>query len=252
MVGLLFSVQHQKFCTAVLVFPNTDPPVLLLTRNQPLWIIFIAAVLILLFLVSSVFIVYVLRKLKHEKMLKHRIETVHQWTKKVIIYKPNANDNSQETMMIPVIKIEKQRTTVLQNYNSDPAPFNEYEFPLDSNWEIPRNRLQLGAILGEGAFGRVVMAKVNSISKCAFASVVAVKMVKEGHTDADMASLVREMEVMKMIGKHINIINLLGCCSQEGPLYVIVEFAPLGNLKDFLKKKSLLNSIRKHYSKSTI
>lgn len=44
------------------------------------------------------------------------------------------------------------------------------------------------------------------------------------------------MEVMKMIGKHINIINLLGCCCQDGPLYVIVEFAPHGNLRDFLRK----------------
>lgn len=39
-----------------------------------------------------------------------------------------------------------------------------------------------------------------------------------------------------MIGKHINIINLLGCCCQDGPLYVIVEFAPHGNLRDFLRK----------------
>lgn len=43
------------------------------------------------------------------------------------------------------------------------------------------------------------------------------------------------MEVMKMIGKHVNIINLLGCCCKDGPLYVIVEYAPHGNLKDFLR-----------------
>lgn len=38
-----------------------------------------------------------------------------------------------------------------------------------------------------------------------------------------------------MIGKHVNIINLLGCCCKDGPLYVIVEYAPHGNLKDFLR-----------------
>lgn len=48
--------------------------------------------------------------------------------------------------------------------------------------------------------------------------------------------LVSEMEMMKMIGKHINILNLLGCCTQDGPLYVIVEFAPHGNLRDFLRQ----------------
>jgi len=96
----------------------------------------------------------------------------------------------------------------------------------------------LGSILGEGAFGRVVMAEAEGLPRSPqlAETIVAVKMVKEEHTDTDMASLVREMEVMKMIGKHINIINLLGCCSQGGPLWVIVEFAPHGNLKDFLKQ----------------
>lgn len=50
-----------------------------------------------------------------------------------------------------------------------------------------------------------------------------------------MMALVSEMEMMKMIGKHVNIINLLGCCTQDGPLYVIVEYAPNGNLREFLR-----------------
>ena len=40
---------------------------------------------------------------------------------------------------------------------------------------------------------------------------------------------------MKMIGTHINIINLLGCCTQDGPLYVVVEYAAHGNLRDYLR-----------------
>lgn len=177
------------------------------------------------------------RKIKHEKLMKHRaMETVHQWTKKIIIVKPAVDTTNPELMQIPIVKIEKQRTTLVQTPSNDFNPFNEYEFPLDSNWEFPRCQLSLGTTLGEGAFGRVVMAEAHGLIKNATSLIVAVKMVKEGHTDTDMASLVREMEVMKMIGKHINIINLLGCCSQDGPLYVIVEYAPHGNLKDFLKK----------------
>lgn len=80
------------------------------------------------------------------------------------------------------------------------------------------------------------MADAHGLVKNGQTTVVAVKMLKEGHTDEDVKDLVCEMEVMKMIGTHINIINLLGCCSQDGPLYVIVEFAPHGNLRDFLRK----------------
>ncbi|XP_011193707.1 fibroblast growth factor receptor homolog 1 [Zeugodacus cucurbitae] len=212
--------------------------VYMLWRAHPVWMTVAAIVIVLLFLFGSIFIIYVLRKLKHEKLLKHRIETVHQWTKKVIIYKPSSSEGSSCDLQMPVIKIEKQRTT-FQASNLDPSQaFNEYEFPLDSNWEIPRTQLNLGSTLGEGAFGRVVMAEACNLPRTVnnSSSIVAVKMVKDEHTDADMASLVREMEVMKMIGKHINIINLLGCCTQNGPLWVIVEFAPHGNLKDFLKK----------------
>ena len=35
-------------------------------------------------------------------------------------------------------------------------------------------------------------------------------------TDREMADLIQEMEVMKIIGQHRNIINLLGCCTQDG------------------------------------
>lgn len=215
-----------------------DDPILAPVNSSP---VFTVAVIVILgtFIVITVSIMVIqFRKIKHEKLMKHRaMETVHQWTKKIIIVKPMADSTNPQVMQIPIVKIEKQRTTMIQSsQNSDPNPFSEYEFPLDSNWEFPRNNLALGSTLGEGAYGRVVMAEANGLMKNPSNLIVAVKMVKDEHTDVEMASLVREMEVMKMIGKHINIINLLGCCSQDGPLYVIVEYAPFGNLKDFLKK----------------
>lgn len=193
--------------------------------------------LALVFIASLICIGY--KKINREKLImKNRMQTVHQWNKKVIVLKP-VYDGSQhpDAVLIPIIKIEKQRTTVVQSSASnDSSPISEYEFPMDTNWEFSRQQLKLGETLGEGAFGRVVRAEANGLTKNGTHNVVAVKMVKEGYTDSDMASLVHEMEVMKMIGKHINIINLLGCCSQGGPLHVIVEYARYGNLKDFLKK----------------
>jgi serine/threonine protein kinase len=94
----------------------------------------------------------------------------------------------------------------------------------------------LGKALGEGAFGKVVLGKANNLIKNGQTTIVAVKMLKEGHTDEDVKDLVCEMEVMKMIGTHINIINLLGCCCKDGSLYVLVEYAEHGNLRDFLRK----------------
>ena len=134
---------------------------------------------------------------------------------------------------MPIVKIEKQKS---QTNASPDEMISEYELPMDSELEIPRDMLCLGKSLGEGAFGKVIMAEAIGLLKPGFKSIVAVKMLKEGHTDNDMMDLVSEMEMMKMIGKHMNIINLLGCCTQNGPLYVVVEYAPHGNLRDFLRQ----------------
>ncbi|XP_073831739.1 fibroblast growth factor receptor homolog 2-like [Musca autumnalis] len=197
----------------------------------------IAFIVVLLILIGMVLIFYVLRNLRREKLLKQKIEMVERWTKKIIVDKPPPlSEGDTDDLQVPVVKIVKQRkvfTRSTRNADSN-HDFNEYELPLDPNWEIPRSQLTLDSTLGEGAFGRVVMAQAPGLFP--HTTVVAVKMVKDEYTDADVASLVAEMEVMKMIGKHINIINLLGCCTQNGPLWVVVEFARHGNLKDFLKK----------------
>lgn len=41
-------------------------------------------------------------------------------------------------------------------------------------------------------------------------------MFADDATEKDLSDLVSEMEMMKMIGKHKNIINLLGACTQDG------------------------------------
>ncbi|XP_048835998.1 LOW QUALITY PROTEIN: fibroblast growth factor receptor 1-A [Brienomyrus brachyistius] len=116
---------------------------------------------------------------------------------------------------------------------------SEYELPQDPRWEVPRDRLVLGKPLGEGCFGQVMMGeaigldkeKPNRVTK------VAVKMLKSDATEKDLSDLISEMEMMKIIGKHKNIINLLGACTQDGPLYVIVEYASKGNLREYLRAR---------------
>ncbi|KAM6151025.1 fibroblast growth factor receptor 4 isoform 1-T1 [Erethizon dorsatum] len=99
--------------------------------------------------------------------------------------------------------------------------------------------LVLGKPLGEGCFGQVVRAEAVGMDPTQpdQTSTVAVKMLKDNASDKDLADLVSEMEVMKLIGRHKNIINLLGVCTQEGPLYVIVECAAKGNLREFLRAR---------------
>ncbi|KAJ3606028.1 hypothetical protein NHX12_028071 [Muraenolepis orangiensis] len=116
---------------------------------------------------------------------------------------------------------------------------SERDFPFDPAWELQRERLILGKTLGEGCFGQVVLAEVVGLEKNRPTRVtkVAVKMLKADGTERDLCDLVSEMEMMKMIGRHKNIINLLGACTREGSLYVVVEYASRGNLREYLRSR---------------
>ncbi|XP_060845719.1 fibroblast growth factor receptor homolog 1-like, partial [Rhopalosiphum padi] len=153
-----------------------------------------------------------------------------QWTKKIIIEK---QQNPSKEIFQPIVKIEKQKI----NYTTqDQACLTEYELPLDLHWEFSRARLSLDKTLGEGEFGKVVRGEIDRNFCENVKNTVAVKMLKDEHIDTDMIDLVSEMEIMKMIGKHVNVIRLLGCCTQDGPLFILMEFALHGNLRDFLRK----------------
>ena len=42
---------------------------------------------------------------------------------------------------------------------------------------------------------------------------------------------------MKNVGRHENVISLLGCCTKIGPIYAIVEYAKFGNLRNYLRSQ---------------
>ncbi|XP_062909672.1 fibroblast growth factor receptor 4-like [Mobula hypostoma] len=115
----------------------------------------------------------------------------------------------------------------------------EFELPMDPKWEFHRDKLVLGKPLGEGCFGQVVKAEAYGINKDEPDKpvTVAVKSLKDDATEKDLADLISEMEMMKMMDKHKNIINLLGACTQDGLLYVIVEYATKGNLREYLRAR---------------
>lgn len=120
--------------------------------------------------------------------------------------------------------------------------FQRLDIPVDPQWEIDRVQLHVGELLGEGAFGKVYKGYVYGNDSCVQPRVVAIKMLKDGATETELADLLQEMEIMKSIGRHNNIINLLGCCTQtDGPVLVIVEYAPYGNLRDYLRQHMPLN-----------
>lgn len=105
--------------------------------------------------------------------------------------------------------------------------------------EIPRHLLTLGKVLGEGQFGMVVKGELTEedgrIVPCA------VKKLKRSATESDFKDLLNELEIMSSVGNHPNLVNLIGACSVDGPLMILVEFAEHGNLLHYLRERRKQN-----------
>ncbi|XP_037830390.1 platelet-derived growth factor receptor beta [Kryptolebias marmoratus] len=108
------------------------------------------------------------------------------------------------------------------------------DLPYSSAWEIPRDHIVLGQVLGSGPFGRVVEATVSGLSHSGSMVKAAVKMVKP-RTES-VQSLMAELKVLAHLGPHLNIVNLLGACTSGGPVYLITEFCCHGDLLSYLQR----------------
>ncbi|XP_032082756.1 fibroblast growth factor receptor 3-like isoform X4 [Thamnophis elegans] len=187
-------------------------------------------------LVAVMVMIYKIKRPAKKAMNASAVQKVSKFPLKrqvTVSLESNSSMNSN-TPLVRITRLSSSEGAMLANVS-------ELELPADPKWELARSRLTLGKPLGEGCFGQVVMAEAMGIDKEKPSQpvTVAVKMLKDDATDKDLSDLVSEMEMMKMIGKHKNIINLLGACTQDGPLYVLVEYASKGNLREYLRARRL-------------
>jgi len=58
----------------------------------------------------------------------------------------------------------------------------------------------------------------------------------DGATEEQMQDFLEEIQLMKQIGYHRNILNLVACCTMTNPMFLVVEFAKNGDLLNYLRK----------------
>lgn len=92
---------------------------------------------------------------------------------------------------------------------------------------IEAEELKIMQLIGEGAFGVVHKGEYR-------AKDVAVKMLKGVHlTEEEMMEFIKEIELIKSIPYHSNIVPLFGIC--ENPLCIVTEFMHGGSVLDVIK-----------------
>lgn len=117
---------------------------------------------------------------------------------------------------LKIAGLENFEKGALENLNPDLRVDDQAELlPYDKKWEFPREKLKLGKQLGSGAFGVVMKAEAIGIVDGEDTTTVAVKMVKRNADSTYIKALASELKIMIHLGKHINVVNLLGACTKN-------------------------------------
>ncbi|KAK8378937.1 hypothetical protein O3P69_009579 [Scylla paramamosain] len=117
--------------------------------------------------------------------------------------------------------------------------------PLDE-WELPREKVVINRTIGEGAFGTVFGGECQFADNSPWLA-VAVKTLKVGSTVEEKLDFLGEAEMMKRFN-HRNIVQLLGLCTHQEPIYMVMEFMLYGDLKTYLLARRHLVSDRTVHS----
>ncbi|XP_063688287.1 uncharacterized protein LOC134821464 isoform X2 [Bolinopsis microptera] len=113
-------------------------------------------------------------------------------------------------------------------------------------WEINPDDMKLSTLLGEGAFGRVMKGAMLKDGK---STMVAVKMLKEeSNSEQEAEALWKEIALMKKVGSHPYIVNIIGCVTVKPPVCLLVEYVPNGDLQTYLR--SLRTKFEKNHSRN--
>uniref|UniRef100_A0A669CYZ5 Focal adhesion kinase 1 n=1 Tax=Oreochromis niloticus TaxID=8128 RepID=A0A669CYZ5_ORENI len=106
-----------------------------------------------------------------------------------------------------------------------------YTMPSTRDYEIQRDRIELGRCIGEGQFGDVHQGVYNCPDKASLA--VAIKTCKNCTSDSVREKFLQEALTMRQFD-HPHIVKLIGVIT-ENPVWIIMELCTLGELRSFLQ-----------------
>lgn len=108
-------------------------------------------------------------------------------------------------------------------------------------WEIDISKVKVEGIIGEGEFGKVMLASLKS-SKEEAPLVAAFKTVKDIADESQLLSLKKEFEQLQKVSvlPHANVIKLIGCYSKGPDPWIFLEFCLYESLKDYLLASRLI------------
>ncbi|XP_055683912.1 receptor-type tyrosine-protein kinase FLT3 isoform X2 [Lutzomyia longipalpis] len=204
---------------------RTEDDIFVIERNK-MWT-FMALIPIAVVIFVAIYCVRYQRKLK-------RIKRLHNWQGiyRTTPFTANGRINSV-SMQENILYID---TDILEARARGEA----------DSLEIPHSSLKIGREIGKGAFGRVFIARAENIGSKTGSLIVAVKQLKKKPTADELEEFLSEITTMKKVGRHPNVVSLIGCCTIRQPLLMVMEYVGCGDLLQYLRQVRA-----KHEARST-
>ena len=76
-----------------------------------------------------------------------------------------------------------------------------------------------------------------SLSECKVVQQTYISLFLADGTEEDKKLFLGEIEMMKRLGKHRNVVSMIGCWTFIEPIFLIVEYVPHGDLLTYLRKR---------------
>eukprot|EP00057_Strongylocentrotus_purpuratus_P030769 XP_782664.3 PREDICTED: probable serine/threonine-protein kinase DDB_G0278665 [Strongylocentrotus purpuratus] len=100
---------------------------------------------------------------------------------------------------------------------------------------FPRDQLNYVDELGNGWFGKVLQGEAHRLHLGMRKTRVVIKQLRDTSTPDEQLLFLQEVQPYREVN-HPNVLMLLGQCIESIPLLLVLEYAPYGDLKNYLRK----------------
>ncbi|XP_055700304.1 tyrosine-protein kinase receptor torso-like isoform X2 [Phlebotomus papatasi] len=151
----------------------------------------------------------------------------------VVVWRFRIDNSKVEVQMLqherngsPRIEMRRYRT-VEEDEAAKDTPY------IDDEFEVDREKVTVLQEIGQGHFGTVY----KGILEDEYVEMaVAVKKLKKTPTSEDIRKFILEINIMKSVPKHRNIVSILGhCTNKKDTMLLITEYCSQGSLLNYLR-----------------